>query len=308
MLSPPAADPASQVPEAHGRPPFSDVSLGLAAIDEWGPEQQSSAALRDDLRWFAMQVRALEAMSSRWLAELDRRERDEGGADDGGADDGEFRRCAAWLSDALKLTPNAAYAQLRTARALDGELRLTAAALRRGEISAQHVTVIRRAMEQVDRTCLERSSVESELVLAARQMNPFELERHWKQTRYQADQAAAEEAEEEQRQQSWLSLRRTWWDTYRIDGELDAETGATLHTALRAIMGRKAKDDERTPAQRRAAAIGELARTRLNAGDLPERGGEKPHLMLVASVETLRLEPGSRMAQLDWGPLVTGQT
>src|SRR5262249_47303924 len=99
-----------------------------------------------------------------------------------------------------------------------------------------------------------------------------------------------------------------WWDRYTIEGELDAETGATLDTALRAIMGRKAKDDERTPMRRRAAALGELARTRLDAGDLPERGGEKPHLMLVADLASLRLEPGSRLAQLDWGPLVTGQT
>ncbi|HKA48251.1 MAG TPA: DUF222 domain-containing protein, partial [Candidatus Dormibacteraeota bacterium] len=69
-----------------------------------------------------------------------------------------------------------------------------------------------------------------------------------------------------------------------------------------------AKDDERTPPQRRADALVELARSRLDAGDLPERGGEKPHLMLIAELSTLRLEPGSRMAQLDWGPLVTGES
>ena len=303
MLSSLAADPVSPVPEAHSRPPYSDVCGGIASIDERGPEPLSSAGLRDDMRWFETQQRALEALKARWLAELDRREQREDGPDDG-----EFRRCAGWLSDELKMTSNAAYAQLRTARALDGELRLTAAALRRGEISARHVDVIRRAMEQVGQTCLAPDQVERELVVAARQMDPFELERHWKQLRYQADQVAAEEAEEEQRRQSWLSLRQTWWDTYRIEGELDAETGATLHTALRAIMGRKAKDDQRTPMQRRAAAIGELARTRLDAGDLPERGGQKPHLTLVASVETLKLEPGSPMAQLDWGPLLTGRT
>src|SRR5215472_5419882 len=158
--------------EACSLPPFSDVAAGLASIDERGPEQLSSAALRDDLRWFATQVRTLEAMSNRWLAELDRREQREDGAADGGA----LRHCTAWLSDALKLTPNAAYAQLRTARALDGRLRLTAAALRRGEISALHVAVIRRAMEQAEKTCLELDQVEAELVLAARQMDPRELE------------------------------------------------------------------------------------------------------------------------------------
>jgi hypothetical protein len=52
----------------------------------------------------------------------------------------------------------------------------------------------------------------------------------------------------------------------------------------------------------------DLARRPLDAGELPSRGGERPHLTLVANVETLKLEPGSPMAQLDWGPLVTGRT
>jgi hypothetical protein len=51
-----------------------------------------------------------------------------------------------------------------------------------------------------------------------------------------------------------------------------------------------------------------MARYRLDAGDLPEQGGEKPHLMVVAELSTLRLEPGSKLAELDWGPLVTGET
>jgi hypothetical protein len=296
-----AADPLHlRTPKAHERPPFSDVARGLDEIDEAGPQQLSTDGLRDDLRWLAMQQRRLEAMMASWIAELDRREQL--------APDNEIRHCTRWLCDELKLTPNAASAQVRTARALNGELSLTAAALRYGLINAQHVMVIRRAMEQVGKTRLASDSVESELISAARQKDAFELEQHWKQLRYRADQEAAEQAEEAERKQTWLSLYQTMRGTYRIEGELDAETGATLHTALRAIMGRKAKGDERTPQQRRAAAMGVLARRPLDGGDLPSRGGERPHLVLVANVETLRLEPGSPMAQLDWGgPLVTGK-
>jgi Domain of unknown function (DUF222) len=294
-----AAEPTTY--QAHEHPPFSDVARGLADIDGRGPEGLSAGELRDDLRWLATQQRALEAMQLRWLAALDRREK--------AVFDGEFRHATRWLCDELKMTSSAAYAQVRTARALDGELRLTAAALSRGEIGARHVDVIRRAMEQVGKTCLDPAAVESELVFVARQKDPFELEEHWKQLRYRADQPAAEAAEEEQRKQAWLSLRKAPWGNYKIEGELDPESGATLHTALRAIMGRKARGDERTPVQRRATAIGQLARRCLDAGDLPERGGERPHLMLIANVDTLRLEPGSPMAQLDWGPpLVTGRT
>src|SRR5262245_24406670 len=97
--------------------PFPAVVEALAAIVETGPGRLATDALRHDLRWFATQQRALEAMSARWLAELDRRERD--------APDDERRSPVRFLCDSLGLTANAAQAQLRTARALDGELRLT---------------------------------------------------------------------------------------------------------------------------------------------------------------------------------------
>ncbi|HKA09890.1 MAG TPA: DUF222 domain-containing protein [Candidatus Dormibacteraeota bacterium] len=281
-------------------PSFASVEEGLAVIDRGGPENLTTNTLREDLKWFTIQQRTLEAMSARWLGELDRREQQ--------APDDDFHSCTRWLSETLKLTPNAAYAHVRTARMLE-QLPWTAAAFRRGQISSQHVAVIRRAMEQVPKTCLDPSDVEPALVFAARQMDTFNLEQHWQQIRYQADQEAALEAEEERRRQRWLSLRQISTGNYRIEGVLDAEGGATLKTAIRSLLGpRPASDDERTPAQRRADAIVELARRRLDAGDLPERGGEKPHLLLTADLSTLRLAPGSRLAQLDWGPLVTGET
>ncbi len=163
-------------------------------------------------------------------------------------------------------------------------------------------------MEQVPKTRLSPTWVETDLVLAARRMDPFNLQQHWEQMRYQADQEAGLEAEEEQRRVRWLSLRQMGTCNYRIEGVLDAEGGATLKTALQGILGRRASDDERTPAQRRADGLVELVRRQLDAGDLPERGGQKPHLTLVAELSTLRLEQGSRLAQLDWGPLVTGET
>jgi hypothetical protein len=62
-----AANPLPfKAPEAHERPPFSDVTRGLADIDGSGPEQLSSAVLRADLKWFAMQqdVQGQRALST----------------------------------------------------------------------------------------------------------------------------------------------------------------------------------------------------------------------------------------------------
>src|SRR5262249_31640358 len=55
-------------------PSFASVEEGLAVIDRGGPENLTSDTLREDLKWFTIQQRTLEAMSARWLGELDRRE------------------------------------------------------------------------------------------------------------------------------------------------------------------------------------------------------------------------------------------
>src|SRR5262249_46739562 len=89
-------------------PSFASLEEGLAVIDRGGPENLTSDTLREDLKWFTIQQRTLEAMSARWLGELDRREQQ------APPDDHHF--CTRWLSETLKLTPSQAYAQVRTAR------------------------------------------------------------------------------------------------------------------------------------------------------------------------------------------------
>jgi len=284
---------------AYAEPPFSTVSGGLSQIAESDPAELSADAIRDDIRWFAVQIGALEALSARWLAELDRRMQ--------GDDRGPFDTCSWFLQESLHLSSNAAYARIRTARQLASMPR-TVAALRRGELSSQQLAVICRAVEQAAQTTLEPSRVESELIEAARRMDHLELERHWFQMRYQADQEAGLAAEQEQRRRRWLYLRQTRDGSFRMEAQLDAETGVTFKTALHALMGPRASHDDRTPAERRADAAGEMAGRVLDAGDLPEQGGERPHVLLKADLATLRLEPGSPLAELDWGQLVTGET
>jgi hypothetical protein len=280
--------------------PRSTIEQALALIDAQGPQQLATDALHRDVEWFTALQRSLEARTARWLAEIQRRERRPSA-------DPLQPSASRLLQDRLHLSSNAAHAQLRTARQLE-HLPSTAAAYARGEIGAQQVAVICRALDEVHDTCLEPGHVEAELLQAARHMDDNQLRQHWLQLRYQADREAGLQAEQEQRHRRWLRLWKTRFDTYRLEGELDPESGATLKTALRGLLGPRAKDDERSHEQRRADALTELARRRLDAGDLPRRGGEKPHLMVVAELSTLRLEPGSRLAQLNWGPLLTGQS
>jgi hypothetical protein len=275
--------------------PFTDVENGLSAIERRNRRELPTDTLREDIRWLAKMQRSLEAISASWIAELDDRH-------------GPGDPCHLWLERALQLTPGAAHARIRTAHQLE-TLPGTAIALRNGEIGGQQAAVICRAMEQVGRTNLDPADVEEQLVDAAQRTDPRELRRQWCQTRYQADREAGEEAEEEQRRRRWAHLRQTYDGGCRLEGEFDPEGAAVLRTAIRGIVGRRrAKGDERTGEQRTADALLDMARYRLDAGDLPTRGGQRPHVSVIADLATLRLEPGSRMAELDWGTLVTGET
>ncbi len=62
----------------------------------------------------------------------------------------------------------------------------------------------------------------------------------------------------------------------RVDGDLDPLTGESLLTALGAVLDAEVRapgagevTDERTPAQRRADALGEVCRGFLDRGDRP---------------------------------------
>jgi hypothetical protein len=217
---------------------------------------------------------------------------------------------ALWLRERLHLTSSAAYAQVRTSRTLE-ELPATRRAFSCGAVGAQQVSVICRAMEELRGRACERElqdSVEQQLIEAGQEMAPDELLRFWKQLRYQLDQDAGVAAEQAQHERRWLRLQQMPSGSYRIQGELDPEGGTTLKTALKGLLRPPTQDDKRSAEQRRADALVELARRRLDAGDLPTRGGEKPHLLVVADIETLQLKPGSRMAELDWGVDITGES
>src|SRR5205823_8387118 len=77
--------------------------------------------------------------------------------------------------------------------------------------------------------------------------------------------------------------------------------GARLKTAIGGVRGPRRKDDVRSPAQRRADGLDEVVRRVLDSGVLPVRGGQRPHLVISASIQTLCGNPGAPAALLDWG-------
>ncbi|MCM3661360.1 HNH endonuclease [Georgenia satyanarayanai] len=205
------------------------------------------------------------------------------------------RTFAAWLRTQTDATAQSASRQVRHARALRDLLPLSRAALAQGRISEEHVGVLVRGATATDRLRVQLSddqAGEAFLVEQAQRMDAgsfAKLVSHWA---IAADPEAADRAWREDGAKEQLTLSRTM-DGYHLNGWLDELSGQSVDTALRAHMGRKAKGDERTPAQRRAAALTSLARQSLDAGEQGKGARIRPHVSVTADIETLRALAGA---------------
>jgi hypothetical protein len=291
-LETPSTDTADSV--------FATVEAWLTRSEET-VDDASIHSLRDRLRRYTLIQRRLDALNARCLARMDRLEAET-------KSDLPFESTTRWLQSTFQVSSNAAYAQVRTAHALEN-LPATAQALREGKIGAQQAAAICHSVDRAQKTRLEPGSLERNLLGAAATMDAAELKHEYNRLLYRADQEAGVAAEEERYKRRWLNLwKPSYSEGFKLEAELDPETGCMFRAALHALMGKPAKDDDRNPAQRRHDALRELTKRALDSGELPERGGEKPHLFVLANLETLQMEPGSRLASLDWGTEVTGAT
>jgi Domain of unknown function (DUF222)/HNH endonuclease len=212
---------------------------------------------------------------------------------------------AAWLRQHVRLAPNAASEQVRVARQLDqaGEAGRAFAA---GEVGFAHAQVITRLLEEAPAEVAREA--EPSLVEVAQRVDAHRLgllTRHLRHTF--APEAVLDQARHNHERRR-LHLSESMDGVYYLEGVLDTETGALLRTSLDAVMGPPARDDERSPAQRRHDGLGDLLRQRLDSGELPTVGGQRPHLTLTADVATLARLPGSRAADMDWGQPVPAET
>ena len=213
-----------------------------------------------------------------------------------------FVTLVAWLRRTCRLAPGAASQRAEMARNLPS-LRNTSDALASGDIGFHHAAVIAHSVTEVGVEAVLRQ--EATLLEAARNMDPKRLSIVTCHLRYCEDPDGVLAGANDNYDRRYLHLSQTLDGIFRIDGQLDAEGGATLRTALNALEEPWLADDNRSAAQRRADALVELGRQRLDAGNLPEVGGQKPHLTVTASVDTLAKQPGAPAAELEWSLPIT---
>jgi hypothetical protein len=200
-----------------------------------------------------------------------------------------------------KLSGGAAMERVTIARQLE-QLPQTRQAFASGDVGYQHVALLARTAEKVGGAAVQAE--ETSLLKAAETMDPGQFARVAKAFEYRVDHAAALADANRAHARRYLHISDVKDGVVHLDGLLDAEGGATLKTALGALMLPPRKDDDRTPGQSRADALVELARRPLAGSKLGIVGGQRPHLVITASAETLAGLPDAPPAQLEGvGPI-----
>jgi hypothetical protein len=211
----------------------------------------------------------------------------------------------AWLRWKCNLTPGAASDQVEVARELDS-LPQAAKAFADGDISYRHAALIAHTAEAVgDKMEAEAETI---LVTAAKELDPHRLKIACMHLRHCLEPDGVLLDANEQHDRRYLHLSQTLDGVFYLNGRFDAESGALVSTALDSVMKPPAADDDRMPKQRRADAWVEIARRQLDGGQLPEVGGQKPHLVVTVDMATLAKEPGSRAAELEWSLPIPAET
>ncbi len=253
--------------------------------------QLSDAVICERIASLRRQIDQLEAIWSRTVAVAHRR-----GATSA---DGHLST-AAFLRHACHLTHGAARTRVDVAAAVE-ELPAVAAEFDAGVISHGHVAIITQALAALPAEIA--ANAEPVLLEAARHLDTGKLHQVARRIRHIANPGGQADADQRHYERRWLDLATTFDGLVAVNGLLDPEAGAALRTAIDAI-NQPVPGDERTPSQRRADALYELARGALDAGSLPDTGGERPHITVTIGLASLQGEPFTPPAELAWaGPI-----
>jgi hypothetical protein len=234
------------------------------------------------------------------------------------------RTAAQWLSQQVHLDLRDAKATVALADALRTSHARVTAAMTAGALSQAHAQLIVAAVEALPAhaTDADRDEAERVLVESAADLTPREL-RQASRALHEAiasrapdvdDPAEAERLAREQAAAEHRALdQRVFTMRQRTDGAWDgrlrlpADAGASVQAALESLAGlprtpagedadqqprvpdntEHAIRDDRTKAEKMADALHELCAQVLDSGELPEEGGERPHMHVTVRWETL---------------------
>ena len=263
--------------EAFATPQASDrLDDAVDALVNESIDGVSSDALGADL----VEIRrSSDRLEAEFIRRLHRFDRAHGAAADGGVS------TVSWLRSRCGMTVKAAAYRVHLARTL-GQLPATLDSARAGRASFTNVAMIAHLAEDVG--VEQVAPFESILVGAAETLGPGAMRVLTQATRLHLDPDGVLADDNHAHERRWFECEETYDHVYVLRGELDAESGALVKTAIDALSHGLDRDERRTASQRRADALVELAAAQLRCGEHRDVHGQRPHLTLTVSAETLR--------------------
>ena len=262
--------------------PLDALTATVSSLAREPIEALPEAALEEELTGIRRQIDRLELEFARRLWRFDNAR---GYATSGAT------TVVGWLRNECRMSASEAHERAQVSRELS-ELPAVEDAWRQGAIGYHHVVALARSAQEVGRKAFR--AMLGELLDAARRLDPSRLRYVTRFLRYCVDPDGAASSENELFERRYLNLSQTLDGAFVLDGQLDAEGGAMLRTAI-AALNKPIPGDARTAAQRRADAVTELAARLLKQGSLPTTHGQRPHLVVTVPAASLSgdsVEPG----------------
>ena len=212
-----------------------------------------------------------------------------------------YRSVARLLEELADISADAAGKLVRRARALHPSHHLdgttspalapaTAAAARDGRLSNPAIDVIIETVKQIPAE--HRPEAEREMVTLAQNAGRRQVAAlgthllgYLNPDGPAPDDSAPSVPERE------LSLRRKRTGVWELNGKFDDETGTRANALLDSLAERRTGDDGpnlRSPQERYGDAFSDAVDLALNSPDLPMQAGERTHVLVTVSLETLR--------------------
>ena len=146
--------------------------------------------------------------------------------------------------------------------------------------------------------------IQEVLVDAAERFEPGPMRRLTEESRLLLDPDGSLAAADRAYERRWFACDETYGGVFVLRGDLDAEGGTLVKTAIDALMAVPRPGDERTASQRRADALTDMASQQLHRGEHKSVSGERPHLTVTASLDALRDQAGTPLPELKgFGPV-----
>jgi Domain of unknown function (DUF222)/HNH endonuclease len=277
---------AFAIPDARERVDQAVDALVDESIDEFSI--QALGADLVDIR------RAIDRLEAEFIRRLHRFHCARGAqADGGGSTVSWLRRCG--------MTAKAAAYRVHLARTL-GELPATLDSARAGRASFSNVTMIAHLAEDVG--VEQVAPLEGILVGATETLDPGAMCTLTQVTRLRLDPDGVLADDNHAHERRWFECEQTYGGVFVLRGELDAEGGALVKTAIDALSHGMSRGETRSGSQRRADALVDLAATQLRCGDHRDVHGQRPHLTVTVGADTLRSGADAQPAELSGvGPI-----